>query len=120
MAAKSNSGNRSQRSRAPQKTSTSARKTSSGSKSGSRKKVTEPEPTPGFLDYFHAFSKTRYFMPVMIVTCIVVAVLLDLLLSWNNYDRFFLILGIEIIAVAIVWIVALLIGLGSEIIEDNN
>ena len=66
------------------------------------------------IDYWHAFSKTRAFFPVMTVLIITVVVLLDLLISWNNFDRFFLILGIELVVVAVIWIIGLVMSIGNE------
>ena len=66
------------------------------------------------IDYWHAFSKTRAFFPVMTILIITIVVLLDLLISWNNFDRFFLILGIELVVVAAVWIIGLVMSIGNE------
>ena len=59
-------------------------------------------------------SSQRSNQPVMTVLIITVVVLLDLLISWNNFDRFFLILGIELVVVAVIWIIGLVMSIGNE------
>ncbi|MCR5528552.1 MAG: hypothetical protein K6F49_04955 [Saccharofermentans sp.] len=71
-------------------------------------------------DYWLAFSKSRFFFPVMTILVITVIVLIDLLISWNNYDRFFIMLGIELILAAAVWIIGLVLSLGSESSSDEG
>lgn len=56
----------------------------------------------------------------MTVGIITVLVLLDLLLSWNNYNRFFIILGIELIIAAVIWVIALGFNLGSDLESSGD
>ncbi len=95
--------------------SSSARKTSGrasprSSRSPSRSTVSD---SPSFADWFHAFTKTRAFIPVASVAVITALVLIDLLLSWNNYDRFFKILGFELLIVGIIWVIGLVLSFGE-------
>ena len=68
-------------------------------------KQTEPKST--IADYFHAFSRSRFFKPVVAVLIVLVVIGLDLLISWNKYDRFFKILGIEILITAVILVLKL-------------
>lgn len=43
-------------------------------------------------------------MPVIFIIVVLVIVAIDLLFSWNDYTRFFKILGVEILAAVIVWV----------------
>ncbi|MBR4495473.1 MAG: hypothetical protein K6A37_09265 [Saccharofermentans sp.] len=101
-----------------QRRSTSGRKTSSSSSRSSSKKRSSSKSSSSavstFADYFHAFSKTRAFVPVMSVLVITVLVLLDLLLAWNDYDRFFKILGFELLIVGIIWVIGLVLSFGES------
>ena len=61
-------------------------------------------------DYFHAFSRSRFFKPVVTVLAILVVFGIDLLISLNHYDKFFKIMGIEIILVAVILVIILAIS----------
>ena len=45
---------------------------------------------------------------------------LDLLISWNSYQRFFLFLGIEVIIAAVIWLIIMIYSLGSEKRSENT
>ena len=62
------------------------------------------------VDYFHAFSRSRFFKPVITILVILVVFGIDLLISLNHYDKFFKIMGIEIILVAVVLVIILAIS----------
>ena len=111
--ARSNSSRSSSRSNSR---TTSRTTTKTAKSSGNRAPVQE---NTSVIDYFHAFSKTRLFAPIMTIFGIILGVLLDLLISWNNYDRFFFILGLELIIIAGLWIAFLLLRLGSDVISET-
>ena len=50
------------------------------------------------------------------MTILITAVLtgLDLLVAWNDYGRFFLFLGIELIAAAVIWLCIMIYSFNSE------
>ena len=83
-----------------------AKARTTNSKKPEVQKKTEPD---GFVDYFNAFKKTPFFKPLLLLIVIVIGVLFDVLIAWNNYDRFYLILGIELLIVAIYGISKLLL-----------
>lgn len=94
--------------------------TSNRTKTNNRKTTTnnrKPAPAPskpGFADYYHAFTKTRVFRPIATIVIIILAVLINMLIAWNNYDRFFLFLGIELFIVAAIWLFGLLFSMSTD------
>ena len=100
----------------------SSSKRSSGSSSNRRTNTRSSKKTSSstFADYFHAFSKTRFFAPVVTVFVITFTILLDLLISWNNFDRFFKILGFALLIVGIIWIIGLVLSFGESSSESHN
>jgi len=68
----------------------------------------------GIGDYWHAFTKTRVFVPIMVILVTAVLVGLDLLISWNTYERFFMLLGIELIIAAAGWLIIMIYSIGSS------
>lgn len=85
-------------------------KTKSSPKTSNRTSVTANEAQIGFADYFHAFSKTKIFRFIFGVLVFILAISLNLLLSWNNFDKFFIISGIEIVICACIYIFILIAG----------
>ena len=103
------------------RTSSSGKKTSSsGRKTSSGRAKASSAPASTFMDYFHAFSKTRAFVPVASVVVITVLILLDLLLAWNDYDRFFKIMGFELLIVGIIWVIGLVLSFGESTPSSGN
>ncbi len=98
--------------------SSGTRRTSNGRASAKKQSVQTADVT--FADYWLAFSKSKIFFPVMTILVITIIVLIDLLISWNNYDRFFIMLGIELILAAAIWIIGLVLSLGSESSSDEG
>ena len=43
-------------------------------------------------------------MPVIFIIAVLVITGIDLLFAWNDFSRFFKILGVEILAAVIIWI----------------
>lgn len=74
----------------------------------------------GFGDYWHYFTKTKVFLPIMTILISAVIVGLDLLIAWNSYQRFFLFLGIEVIIAAVIWLIIMIYSLGSEKRSENS
>ena len=91
---------------APRKTS-SVRKQPAVQQSGS-----------GAADIWDMFKTSRFFAPVVTIVAIFLIIGLDLLFSWNNYELFFKILGVELIIAFAVWIINLMISLGKD--AKNN
>ena len=96
---------------------------SSANSSAHRKKTTKQQPSVrskddivevGIGDYWHAFTKTKVFVPVMTILVTAVLVGIDLLIAWNTYQRFFVLLGIELIIAAAAWLFIMIYSIGSS------
>lgn len=61
-------------------------------------------------DHLHAFSKTGFCRILIIIAIIAALIGLDLLIAWNSFDRFFLIVGIEVICIAVIYILRQIVG----------
>lgn len=97
------------------KTSNStARRTNTASR-----KQAEPQKS-GFAAFFDAFRKTKIFKPVVIIIAIILVILIDLLISWNTYQKFFMFLGIEILLVAFFFAVRIASNINKEQNEEEN
>lgn len=98
------------------KRKTTNKRTSSQTQKRTQKKtetktnISNDKPSVGFGDFFHAFSKTSAFKFILFFLIFILAFALNLLLSWNDFDRFFLISGIEIIIAACVYVFLLISG----------
>ena len=98
------------RKRTAQKKGTPAKKTP---KTSSRK----PSPAPkevSFSDHFHVFAKTKAFKVIIAVLAALAVFGLSLLISGNDFDRFFTVLGILILVAAAVWIGGMIISIGKS------
>lgn len=93
------------------------RSSTSARRSPAKKKA--PEQTP-FEAFRARFFSSRFFRPVLTVVVITLLILLDLLFSWNDFNRFFIILGVELIIAAIIWVIALGFNLGSDIESSGD
>ncbi|MBO4459287.1 MAG: hypothetical protein J5778_01370 [Clostridiales bacterium] len=74
----------------------------------------------GFGDYLHQFIKSKAFVPVITVLIIAVIIGLDFLFSLNDYNKFFTILGVELLIALICWIIAMLISFGTRKNSSNK
>lgn len=63
---------------------------------------------------FKKFASTKAAMPVIFLGAVLLIVGLDLLISWNKYEMFFKILGVEVLLAVIVWVVLTLVFSGKR------
>ena len=121
----SRSGSSSNRhtSAASPKSQTRSSSRTSANTSAHRKQTTKPQPSGrskddivevGIGDYWHAFTKTKVFVPIMTILVTAVLVGIDLLIAWNTYQRFFVLLGIELIIAAAAWLFIMIYSIGSS------
>lgn len=112
---RSTSGKRSSSSKGRSSSSSSRKRSASSaySRQTSRASSASTESST-FGDYFHAFTKTRAFVPVAAVVILTLLILIDLLIAWNNYDRFFKILGFELLIAGIIWVIGLVLSFGES------
>lgn len=100
--------------------STTKKKSSSRSSSSKRPSQNRQSSGVGFGDYLHQFVKSKAFAPVMTILIIAVVIGLDFLFSLNDYNKFFTILGVELLIALICWIVAMLISFGTRKNSTSN
>ena len=81
--------------------------------SGRKKAAPQPQTEQGG-QLWESFKRSRLFNPVMTFVVIASVTLLDMLLAWNNYDRFFFILGIELLLIALAWLIGLVLSIGNS------
>ena len=65
-------------------------------------------------DIWNIFKDSRFFAPVITILAVFLIIGLDLLFSWNNFELFFKILGVELILAFAVWIINLMVSLGRD------
>ena len=53
-------------------------------------------------------------MPVIFIAASLLIVGLDLLISWNSYETFFKILGVEVLLAVVVWVILTLVFSGKK------
>ncbi len=91
------------------------------SSASSRTKNTAPQKgAVGFGDYLHMFIRSKAFVPVITVVIIALIIGLDFLFSMNDYNKFFTILGVELLIALICWIIITLIGIGKRRSEQDR
>ena len=101
---------------------TAGRKRTAQKKGAPAKKTTKTssrKPAPvtkevSFSDHFHVFAKTKAFNVIIAVLAALAVFGLSLLISGNDFDRFFTVLGILILVAAAVWIGGMIISIGKS------
>lgn len=92
-------------SRGSSKKSSSSKTTRSNT---SRKTTAKSKPVPqesgsGFSDLFGKFASSKAAAPLIFIGAVLLIVGIDLLVSWNKFEMFFKILGVEILIAVVVW-----------------
>ena len=90
--------------------SSGGRKPSSGRQTTSRSGRSAPpvQNNTGMLQKILSSSiMGRLALPLIVIAGILVVVGIDLLISWNDFSRFFKILGIELLVAVVVWVLKL-------------
>ena len=68
---------------------------------------------------FKKFASSRASMPLIFIAAVLVITGIDLLVSWNKFELFFKILGVEILIAVAVWIVMTLV-FSRKNTKDSN
>ena len=87
------------------------------SKSSARSKTTRKttarsapvQTESGFSSAFSKFASSKVAKPLIYLAVVILIVGIDLLVSWNKYEMFFKILGVEILIAVVIWIVLTLV-----------
>lgn len=94
--------------------SRSAKRTPSSSRSASHRST---QSAPSFASLFFKFAKNPAGKVLLYILGVLVIIGLDILITLNNFDRFFVLLGIELIlSVLIGWVIFVL----KDRIRDRN
>ena len=115
--AKSRSGNTSSKSSRTGSTKKPARPntTRASSSRSSSKKAPAPVQTESEADsLFRKFASSKAAMPLIFIGSVILIVGIDLLVSWNKYEMFFKILGVEILIAVVVWAILTLVFSGRK------
>ena len=86
----------------------------SASRSTSRKTTAPVQTESGASSLFRKFASSRAAMPVIFIAASLLIVGIDLLISWNSYEMFFKILGVEVLLAVIVWAILTLVYSGKN------
>ena len=99
--------------------SSGTRKTSSSRQGSSSRRAVPVQPEPGLTEKIKSSPiLSRMMIPVIFIIVILVIVGLDLLFAFNDFSRFFKILGVEILAAVIVWVLKMVFA-KSKSSEDS-
>ncbi|MBR2821488.1 MAG: hypothetical protein IKD91_06400 [Clostridiales bacterium] len=90
-----------------------ARSNTSRGSSSRRTSAPMPEET-GFAAAFNKFATSKAATPLIFIAAVILIVGIDLLISWNKFELFFKILGIEILIAVVVWIILTLVFSGKK------
>ena len=95
----------------------SPRKTSARSNNsrGTSRRTTAPQPEEsGSSAAFKKFAASKAATPLIFIAAVLLIVGIDLLVSWNSFELFFKILGIEILIAVVIWIILTLVFSGKK------
>ena len=120
MAAGNSRKSSSSRQSSTRRPSTSGRKPANGRQATrSGRSAPQVQQQPGILERVVSSPiMGRLAAPLIVIAGILVLVGIDLLISWNDFSRFFKILGIELLVAVIVWILKLVFA-KSKSSEDQ-
>ena len=91
-----------------------------GSGRGRSSRQAPPPPSRSFLEKFISSPLMRRMtMPIIFIAVILVIVGIDLLFSWNDFNGFFKLLGIELLVAVVIWILKLVFT-KSKTSEDGG
>ena len=116
----SSRSSKSSSSKKPARTTSSSHSTASRS-SSSRKRTTTPAPQEsGASEVVKKFASSKVAKPLIFIAAVLLITGIDLLVSWDKFELFFKILGIEVLAAAIVWIILTLVFSSKKNMESDG
>ena len=96
-----------------------SRKTSSGRQGSSSRRSAPVQPELGLSEKIKSSPiLSRMMLPIIFIIAVLVIVGMDLLFAFNDFSRFFKILGVEILAAVIVWVLKMVFA-KSKSSEDS-
>ena len=100
--------------------SRSGTRSNSGRKTASSRSRTPAQEESGFAKVINKFAASKAAMPVIFLAVVILIVGLDLLISWNKFEMFFKILGIELLIAAFVWALMTMVFSGKKNKDSDN
>ena len=107
------SGNTSSRRTSGSNTKKPAR-SSSAARSTAKKAAPVQQKAPAADSILKKFASSKAAQPLIFIAAVILIVGIDLLISWNKYEMFFKILGVEILIALVVWGVLTLVYAGRK------
>ena len=95
-------------------------RSNSGRKTSSRGRSAPVKEESGFAGIINKFAASKAAMPVIFLGVVILIVGLDLLISWNKYEMFFKILGIELLIAALEWGIMTMVFSGKKNKDSDN
>ena len=95
-------------------------RSNSGRKTSSRGRSAPVKEESGFTGIINKFAASKAAMPVIFLGVVILIVGLDLLISWNKFEMFFKILGIELLIAAFVWALMTMVFSGKKNKDSDN
>ena len=106
---RSRSGSSSRNTRSTSKKTTRSTSSRGSSSRGNSKKSAPVQEESGFAGIVKKFASSKAASPIIFIAAVLLIVGIDLLVSWNKYELFFKILGIEVLIAVVVWIILTLV-----------
>lgn len=96
------------------KKSTSSSRARSNSSRNTRSISVPVQEESRFVEIVKKLATSRAASPIIFIASVLVIVGIDLLVSWNKYELFFKILGIEVLIAVIIWVILTLVFSGKK------
>ena len=81
-------------------------------RSSARRTAPPVQVESGVSSLFSKFASSKAAKPLIFIAAVILITGIDLLVSWNKYEMFFKILGIEILIAVVVWVILTLVFSG--------
>ncbi len=102
------------------KRTSSSKSGSSSKRTAQARKNTQVQTESAFSDGLQKFASSKAAMPLIFLASVILIIGLDLLVSWNKYELFFKILGVEVLIAVIVWGVLTLVFSGKKNLNGSS
>ena len=109
------------------KSSTSGRSSGSGrkttaSRQGKTTRAQAPvKAQPGLIEKIVSSPiLSKMALPIIFIAAVLVIVGIDLFIAWNDFSRFFKILGVELLVAVVVWILKLVFAKSKSSEDSDN
>ena len=98
---------------------TTSRSTSSRATSTRKKAAPEPQES-GASEVVKKFASSKAAKPLIFIAAVLLITGIDLLISWDKFEMFFKILGIEVLVAAVIWIILTLVFSSKKNMDSDG